>query len=160
VTGRPVAQMKIERLRRLGAELLTELSRYDHEAFGPTGLRPFDLALVAWTGRLYLGRVEGQVAASCQLLRMLDRPHLVWIVGFYVRPEWQGRGLGRQMLEWVLAELPSFGARGIEMTVVPGNDRALKLYFSAGFEQVDEVPEMYGAEEHRVMLRYEREEAS
>jgi ribosomal protein S18 acetylase RimI-like enzyme len=155
----PSVHMEIERVRRPGTELLAELAQYDHDAFGPTGLRAFDLALVAWTGRLYVGTVEGQVVSCCQLLRMLDRPHLVWIVGFYVRPAWQGRGLGRRMLEWVLADLSSFGARGIELTALPENARALKLYFSAGFEQVDEMPEMYGEDEHRVMLRYEREEA-
>ena len=159
MTTRPAVCMEIETIRWPGTELLAELSRYDHEAFGPTGLRSFDLALVAWTGRLYVGRVDGHVAAGCQLVRILDRPHRVWVVGFYVRPAWQGRGLGRRMLEHVLADLPGIGASGIELTVVPDNARALQLYFSAGFQQVGEVTDMYGPEEHRVMLRYEREEA-
>ena len=159
MTARPAVYMEIETIRWPGAELLAELSRYEHEAFGPTGLRSFDLALVAWTGRLYAGRVDGHLAAGCQLVRILDRPHMVWVVGFYVRPAWQRLGLGRRMLEHVVADLPTIGARGIELTVVPENSRALHLYFSAGFQHVGEVPEMYGPEEHRVMLRYEREEA-
>ena len=101
MTTRPAVHMEIETIRWPGAELLAELSGYDHDAFGPTGLRPFDLALVAWTGRLYVGRVNGQVAAGCQLVRILDRPHMVWVVGFYVRPAWQGRGLGTELLAGV-----------------------------------------------------------
>lgn len=158
MTTRPAVHMDIETIRRPSTELLAELSRYDRDAFGPTALRSFDLALVAWAGRLYVGRVDGHVVAGCQLVRVLDRPHVVWVVGFYVRPAWQGRGLGRRMLEHVLAELPGMGASGIELTVVPENSRALQLYSGAGFQQVGEVPEMYGPDEHRVMLRYEREE--
>jgi ribosomal protein S18 acetylase RimI-like enzyme len=147
--------MVVEHVRRPGIELLAELAVHDFDVFGPTGLRAVDLALVAWTGRLYVGRVDGRVVASCQLLRMLDRPHMVWIVGLYVLPRWQGRGLGRLMLDWVLRELASFGATGVELTVVPENTRALQLYRSAGFHQIDEVQEMYGADEHRIMLRYD-----
>jgi ribosomal-protein-alanine N-acetyltransferase len=156
--GWPVDRLSIECVRRPGKDLLAELAFYDEQIFGPTGLRPFELALVAWTGRLYLGRVDAQVATCCQLLRIMDRPDYLWVVGLYVRPEWRGQGLGGRTLAWVLEQLPGFGARGVELSVAPDNVAALRLYHSAGFRQVDEVQEMYGPDAHRVMLRYERSE--
>lgn len=58
-----------------------------------------------------------------------------WIYGFAVFPRFQGRGIGRRVLETVVAE---FASRGYDvfLEVEAKNDRALHLYTSVGFQVV------------------------
>jgi mycothiol synthase len=66
-------------------------------------------------------RVEGEV-----------RPHgEIWAIG--VRPDRQGRGLGRQLLRWGVARLRSLGVRDVRLSVNGRNEHALGLYESEGF---------------------------
>jgi mycothiol synthase len=62
----------------------------------------------------------------------------VRIVG--VMPEWRGRGLGRELLRWGVAELRSRGAGPIQLSVEADNELALGLYRRAGFEPAVEWP--------------------
>jgi mycothiol synthase len=62
----------------------------------------------------------------------------VRIVG--VMPEWRGRGLGRELLRWGVAELRKRGAGPIQLSVEAENDLALGLYRRTGFEPVVEWP--------------------
>jgi mycothiol synthase len=55
----------------------------------------------------------------------------IWTIG--VRPERQGRGLGRQLLRAGVARLRSLGIREIDLSVNARNERALRLYEEEGF---------------------------
>ena len=68
-------------------------------------------------------RVEGRVAEHGE----------IWTIG--VRPDWQGRGLGRELLRWGVARLRSLGVRDIELSVNGRNERALHLYEDEGFQR-------------------------
>ena len=59
-------------------------------------------------------------------------PHAeIWTIG--VRPDLQGRGLGRQLLRWGVARLRSIGVRDVVLSVNHRNAGALGLYESEGF---------------------------
>ncbi|WGD38654.1 ribosomal protein S18-alanine N-acetyltransferase [Lysinibacter sp. HNR] len=53
-----------------------------------------------------------------------------------VLPEWRGRGLARRMLEMLLGEAQSRGAREIFLEVRKDNPVAEGLYQSLGFERI------------------------
>jgi mycothiol synthase len=57
-----------------------------------------------------------------------------------VLPAWRGRGLGRALLRWGIAELRSRGVGRIVLAVEAANDRATALYRSHGFEPIIEWP--------------------
>lgn len=57
-----------------------------------------------------------------------------------VRPEWQGQGLGRELLRWGVARLRSLGVRAVFLTVNVTNERALGLYERHGFQKTREKP--------------------
>ena len=57
-----------------------------------------------------------------------------------VLPEWRGRGLGRDLLRWAVAELRTRGAGRITLSVESENELALGLYRRTGFEPVIEWP--------------------
>lgn len=61
--------------------------------------------------------------------------HKATLFGMYVRPEQRGQGLGRQLVEAVLAHaraLPHIAV--VQLTVSDGNAGAIALYRTAGFE--------------------------
>ena len=56
------------------------------------------------------------------------------IYGFVVRPEYRGKGYGRQLLQEVIRILRSESSKGIMLEVDVNNTNALGLYLSLGFE--------------------------
>lgn len=63
---------------------------------------------------------------------------LLWIEEIYIRPAFQGRGLGRQFLSWLEARFAGRFA-AVRLEVAPGNPRALALYKELGFQQLDYI---------------------
>jgi len=57
-----------------------------------------------------------------------------------VLPQWRGRGLGRELLRWGVAQLRARGAGRIHLAVEAENELALGLYRRTGFEPVVEWP--------------------
>jgi mycothiol synthase len=58
-----------------------------------------------------------------------------------LRPDWRGRGLGRELLRWAIQSLRAEGAAPIELRVEGRNERALRLYAATGFEPTIEWPQ-------------------
>ena len=50
---------------------------------------------MAQAGAVFLAYVDDEIVGGCQLLRMLDEPDFFYVVGFYMRPQWQGRAPGQ-----------------------------------------------------------------
>lgn len=151
---RPAERLVIERVRRPGHDLLVELERYDVEAFGRTGLRTYDLAVMAEAGAVFVARLDDEIVAGCQLIRSFEQPEFLYVVGFYVRPGWQGKGVGRAFLLAVAEKARRLGAGGFVLTVSPDNARAIRLYESAGFMNERFIPAFYGEGEDRYILRW------
>jgi ribosomal protein S18 acetylase RimI-like enzyme len=147
-------KLSVVRVCRPSAQLLATLEEYDFEAFGQTGLRKYDLAVMTKAGAVLLAYVDDEIVGGCQVLRMLDEPGFFYVVGFYMRPGWRGRRLGRAFLLAVAAEVRAEGAEGILLTTAPSNKRALALYQSVGFVDETFIPDFYGAGEDRHILRW------
>ncbi len=147
-------KMTLTRVRNPGQTLLRELQEYDLEAFGATGLRTYDLAVMAQAGAVLVARIAERIVGGCQLMRVLDEPDFFYIVGFYIRPQWRGRRLGGELLRLVAEESRALGAKGLVLTTAPDNLAALALYKGAGFVEDRFVPHFYGEKEDRYILRW------
>ena len=148
-----MSRLVLERIRTVAPGLLAELAEYDLQAFGPAGLRTCDLAVAVEAGAVYIAQVDDEMVGSCQLLRMLDEPPFLYLLGFYVLPGHQGHGLGRVFLEELIDECRRLQAEGLLLTVSPENVRALGLYRQLGFVEEDYVADFYGPGEDRHVLR-------
>jgi putative acetyltransferase len=84
-------------------------------------------------GALVLALVEGQ-AAGCAALRPFDTLRSE-AKRLYVRPQFRGRGLGRALLDWVIAEARTMGYREMVGDTIPQMTVALEMYDRAGFER-------------------------
>jgi ribosomal protein S18 acetylase RimI-like enzyme len=94
---------------------------------------PGDYRLPA--GRLVLSRVDGQ-PAGCVALRMLE-PRICELKRLYVRREFRGHQLGKQLTDHVLNEARHAGYSAVRLDTVSGTmDRAIELYRSLGFKEI------------------------
>ena len=149
-----VSGLDVVRVRRASAELLDKLEQYDLEAFADKGLKKYDLAVMTQAGAVFLAYSGDEIAGGCQLLRVLDEPEFFYVVGFYMRPQWQGRHLGKAFLLAVADEAKVLGAEGLVLTVAPDNIRAMGLYEGVGFVDEGCTPEFYGRGQDRHILRW------
>ena len=67
-------------------------------------------------------------------LRLDEVEQEIGIYGFVVRPEYRGRGYGRQMLAEAIRTVKSSGQKSIMLDVETDNTNAVGLYLSSGFE--------------------------
>lgn len=70
-----------------------------------------------------------------------------------VRADLQGRGLGRLLLDELVAEARRRGATRLMLEVRAENDRALRLYEAYGFERLGLRPAYYGPGRDGVVMR-------
>ncbi|MGB7265021.1 MAG: GNAT family N-acetyltransferase [Terracidiphilus sp.] len=84
-------------------------------------------------GRLALATIQGE-PAGCVALRRVDAERAE-VKRLYVRPDFRGYGLGRALLQWVMAEARAAGYQEIVGDTMPVMRDALALYDSVGFER-------------------------
>jgi GNAT superfamily N-acetyltransferase len=84
-------------------------------------------------GRLALALVESQ-PAGCAALRRLDNARCEF-KRLYVRPQYRGMSIGRQLLAWIVAEAKAAGCRELVCDTMPVMTDALAMYERAGFER-------------------------
>jgi GNAT superfamily N-acetyltransferase len=90
-------------------------------------------------GRLLLAEHGGRVAGLACLRRI--RPDVGEIKRMYVRPESRGRGIGRALLEALIAEAREIGYPRVRLDSTRFMKEAHSLYRSVGFERIDPYPE-------------------
>lgn len=76
---------------------------------------------------------DGALAGYALMSIAAGEAHLL---NLCVDPELQGRGFGRRLLELLLHRAAQRGARTIYLEVRPTNERALRLYRGAGFDEI------------------------
>lgn len=155
VNGLAPPQVELERITEFSPERLAELAHLDRQAFGAAGLRVYELAVLAEAGIVLIARhTGGECVGGCQLIRVCDKPDMLWVVGIYVVPRWQNRGVGTSFMRALIRKLPEFEASGLRLTVDRENTPAVRLYERAGFLLVDEVDEFYGPGEDRLVMEW------
>ena len=96
---------------------------------------------------------DGIVAGHGIVSAVADEGH---VLNICLAPRWQGRGLGRELLDWLVEDLRAAGAATVFLEVRRSNFAAVALYESAGFNQIAIRPDYYPAagglhEDARVM---------
>lgn len=90
-------------------------------------------------GRLLLA-MEGTRAAGIAGLKKL-RDDIGEVKRMYVRPEFRGLGIGRALLDGLLAEARQIPYRNVRLDSARFMETAHALYRSAGFAEIEPYPE-------------------
>lgn len=80
---------------------------------------------------LYIvGKIDGQIVAYAGTWIILDEAHITNVA---VHPEWQGKGLGKEILLALLSRAKERGATRATLEVRKQNTTAQQLYLKHGF---------------------------
>lgn len=87
---------------------------------------------------VFVAELEGKVVGWSSLSRFHDRPGFRYTTenSIYVAEEHRGKGIGRRLLEPLLAEAPKRGFRSIIAVIDGANGSSIRLHEQYGFEKV------------------------
>lgn len=93
---------------------------------------------------LFVARLDGVVCGTCQLIKATTnneaQKHAMQLTGLFVSPWARGRGLSRMLLDTAETEAKKAGATVINLDVRDTMEAAIKLYESAGYQQIGAHP--------------------
>jgi ribosomal protein S18 acetylase RimI-like enzyme len=90
-------------------------------------------------GILYLIQVEDGIVGMGGLRKLNE--DIGEIKRMYIKPEYQGKGLGKKMLQLLLSEAKEYGFSAVYLETGSFMATAQHLYRSAGFHDREEYPE-------------------
>ncbi len=134
------ADYRALRLRALWEYPEAFTSSYDEEEAKPIDWYEQRLA---GAGLHFFGAVaDGQLCGVVGLERerRAKNRHKATVVGMYVSTEYNGLGIGRQLMGAALAQARADGLESLVLTVTEGNDVARQLYESVGFRSFGVEP--------------------
>lgn len=86
----------------------------------------------------YVYEKDGRVMGYCYLHAWKPRPAYARTleITIYLAPEAQSRGIGRPMIERLIADARQIGAQALIACITQGNDHSVRFHQSMGFKQV------------------------
>lgn len=131
---------------------LRDIVRLEQGAFGEHGYPDFFIrqALDLWPGALLVAESEGE-PVGYTLGGASEVKGQGWVLSLAVAETHRGLGIGRALLQRLLAELALRGCNDLRLTVHPNNPAA-GLYRSLGFEFETAESDYFGPGEPRQVL--------
>ncbi len=108
--------------------------------------------------RSFVAEEKGEIVGVCATCASRSEQMAGWgeVVALYLLPEWQGKGLGRALLEKALASLKAEGYAGVYLWMLEGNVKAGGFYEHCGFYAdgcvIDDVIGGRAVREHRFVV--------
>jgi len=86
-------------------------------------------------GRLYMALCDGQIA-GCGALRKIDETRCE-MKRIYVRKDYRGKGIGKLLTDRLICDAKQIGYRHLLLDTFPFLDRAIAMYRTRGFREIE-----------------------
>lgn len=145
--------MQISSAQSLDIPKIAALERAEYGAEGyPETF--FWQVLAQWPSLLLIARDESP--ANSPVAYVLAAPGQTvgqaWIMSLLTAPTGRGRGLGRRLMDALIAQLQLAGYAEVLLTVSPANRAAVSLYQQLGFRILAEKKDYLGPGEDRYLM--------
>lgn len=141
-------------VRRMRWWDIPAVAELEHQLFAldPWSVETFwaELAGVPKNRHYLVAEAAGEIVGYAGLLAVRDEGGIQTLA---VAEAQQRTGLGRTLLDALLAEADRRGCRDVFLEVRAGNERAQSLYRRAGFEQIAHRRDYYGPGHDAVVMR-------
>ena len=140
---------------RAGPADLAALRELEHAVFGAESYPSCFLrqAMALWPDWVLIARpAAGAAPVGYMVAAKSAHPGEGWILSAATLPAWRGRGIGRVLLERLLATMDAAGLTEIRLTVHPANAVACRLYERAGFVHEARDEAYFGPDQPRLIL--------
>jgi ribosomal protein S18 acetylase RimI-like enzyme len=127
------------RLRALREHPDAFTSSYEEDSAQPLEASAARLGAHAFWGAYDGAELRGFVGLERE--RRAKNRHKASVVGMYVAPEAAAQGVGRALLEALVAHARKEGLQHLVLTVTEGNEHAQRLYEGAGFRSFGVEPD-------------------
>ena len=129
---------EIRRMEEADLDQVVEIERLVFP--NPWSRWAFESELQVAISNCFVLEEEGLVAGYIIYRLLGEQAHILNIA---LRPEWQGRGWGRRLMEWALDRMKREGVRFVWLEVRASNKRAIKLYQKLGFKVLKVIKNYY-----------------
>lgn len=122
------------RFERIALKHLPDLMEIEVEAYQePWTLNMFRQEVFNGSSHFHVALLGDEVAGYVGFWLVLDEAHITSVT---IRDTMRGRGLGRQLMEFIMDAAKAVGATRASLEVRVTNHRAQNLYRSMGFREV------------------------
>jgi ribosomal protein S18 acetylase RimI-like enzyme len=152
-----LALYSIEIPEKLSVEQQKMMIELEKEAFPGIGaVDEQTLVPITRYGKMVWYMVQGdpRPVAVGELMRSYNKMDEAYIYGYYVRPDQQGKGVGKSFLKELLNVIKNDGYSSVVLTVDIKNISAVKLYEKLGFVIKETREDEYGDGENRYCMKY------
>ncbi len=133
--------------------IVDQIKELEYRMFGRGGLNEWHIPFVIRNGKVYVVELGSRIIGAAELIRKWDRPFEVYMIGLSIDKKYQGRKIGKKLLEAIVDDMKKEMVKEIFLTVDENNKSALSLYLGMDFEKIDSLKGEYGVGADRILMR-------
>ena len=135
------------------SDLLFEIVKYEDEIFGEASVGNWNIKPFSKYGKVFaLLSEKDEIVSVIEVLSSFDREK-AYLYGVSTSKQFQGKGHGKKLLDYVLKYLIKIGIKIVELTVDEDNIIAQNLYSQFGFKIVENLSNEYGDNVPRYLMQ-------
>lgn len=135
------------------SDLLFEIVKYEDEIFGEASVGNWNIKPFSKYGKVFALLTEkNEIVSVIEVLSSFDREK-AYLYGVSTSKRFQGKGYGKEILDYVLKYLIKIGIKTVELTADEDNIIAQNLYSQFGFKIVENLSNEYGDNVPRYLMQ-------
>lgn len=141
-------------IRKMASADVPFISKLEENTFSmPWSARGFLEMIEKKDARYYVAEVDGEVVGGCGVLMIAGEGNITNVV---ISPKFRNRGIGTQMLQYLIEEGYREGLTAFTLEVRVSNKTAVHVYEKLGFESAGIRPRFYEKPTEDAIIMWKR----